>query len=514
MSLAPKSWLIHPGDSREVKEIPQRVSATTTTNTIYDIIHDDVTMEREIFANHLKTVVPSLSAFNSPESLSKIPRENYVLFPRIISGFVLSSRKWVNLEMQKMQRATFNKDLWRELQLPNGYKKALLATVRNHIQTNGRLPEYDSIPGKGAGVIILLQGHPGTGKTFTAEALAAFTNRTLYSITSGELGETVSGIETQLRKILERGRKWGCVILLDEADVYLTKRGQDTLERNSIVSVFLRMLEYYPGIMILTSNRSLDLDEALVSRFHLRLIYPPLNREAVRRVWNSYCSEKKIQQFVADHGAGRPRVTIADGVKEWWVQHYDKATQNPGEQTQEAQGTQASQDTAEQEPGKPWWSGRDIQFAFRHAVSLAVYEKMELKRKEAKKKVLEEMEKQRKLQKKREKKRQKMGEDQTTASMQDLDRPFGEAFSRPRSLTKDDELLVTTKHFDEVLSMQEDFTKRSQKMHDQDNAGVSTAAPDEFLHYDLDAPDEPITSEEESDTSSEGSDEGDECRGS
>lgn len=45
------------------------------------------------------------------------------------------------------------------------------------------------------------------------------------------------------------------VVLLDEADVFLEERDMKDLKRNALVSVFLRALEYYDGILILTSNR-------------------------------------------------------------------------------------------------------------------------------------------------------------------------------------------------------------------------------------------------------------------
>lgn len=45
------------------------------------------------------------------------------------------------------------------------------------------------------------------------------------------------------------------VVLLDESEVFLEERSQADLQRNALVSVFLRALEYYDGILILTTNR-------------------------------------------------------------------------------------------------------------------------------------------------------------------------------------------------------------------------------------------------------------------
>ena len=60
-------------------------------------------------------------------------------------------------------------------------------------------------------------------------------------------------------------------MLLDEADVFLAKRKTEDIERNSIVSVFLRIMEYYKGLLFLTTNRVGTFDEAFKSRVHISL---------------------------------------------------------------------------------------------------------------------------------------------------------------------------------------------------------------------------------------------------
>ena len=93
----------------------------------------------------------------------------------------------------------------------------------------------------------------------------------LYPITCGDLGSTAQEVELNLRKHFTLASKWDCVMLLDEADVFLAQRKNENLERNSIVSVFLRMLEYYKGLLFLTTNRVGAFDEAFKSRVHISL---------------------------------------------------------------------------------------------------------------------------------------------------------------------------------------------------------------------------------------------------
>lgn len=58
-----------------------------------------------------------------------------------------------------------------------------------------------------------------------------------------------------LRNLTRKITDLAAVVLLDEADVFLEERDVRDLNRNALVSVFLRALEYYEGILILTSNR-------------------------------------------------------------------------------------------------------------------------------------------------------------------------------------------------------------------------------------------------------------------
>ena len=47
------------------------------------------------------------------------------------------------------------------------------------------------------------------------------------------------------------------------------------------------MLEYYRGVLFLTTNRVSVLDKALESRIHLKISYPNLDRAARLRVWHN-----------------------------------------------------------------------------------------------------------------------------------------------------------------------------------------------------------------------------------
>lgn len=60
------------------------------------------------------------------------------------------------------------------------------------------------------------------------------------------------------------------------------------IKRNALVSIFLRVLEYHDGIIILTSNRVGTFDEAFKSRIQLSLHYPSLTRDNRCDIWTMF----------------------------------------------------------------------------------------------------------------------------------------------------------------------------------------------------------------------------------
>ncbi|KAE8447854.1 hypothetical protein EG329_010083 [Mollisiaceae sp. DMI_Dod_QoI] len=168
-----------------------------------------------------------------------------------------------------------------------GYTVSKLEPV--HVAKDG----YDDfVVGKGRGLVILLSGNPGCGKTLTAEAVAEVTQKPLYMISAGELGTAPETVDAALTLALELAHRWQAVLLLDEVDVFLQARNTTDLARNALVSIFLRQLEYYyKGILILTTNRVSACDPAFESRIHVSLHYPDLEFDARKEIWKNFITK-------------------------------------------------------------------------------------------------------------------------------------------------------------------------------------------------------------------------------
>ncbi|KAF5549496.1 aaa family atpase [Fusarium mexicanum] len=274
-----------------------------------------------------------------------IPEDDLILLPRQLFAFVLKDRKWAVVDINNItELPESTSEAWDSLVLPGGHKEMVYSLVQSHFRSkNLGVAEVemqtDLIRGKGKGLIILLHGAPGVGKTSTAECVADLCKRPLYPITCGDLGITAVEVETRLKRIFVQAQKWECVLLLDEADVFLSER-TNNVKHNSLVSVFLRILEYYKGILFLTTNRVGRMDEAFRSRVHVSLYYPPLNEKSTLDIFKI-----NIQRTGKRMGE-KMKVDDAD-IKEFALDHYRENDQ------------------------RVRWNGRQIRNAFHIAVALA-----------------------------------------------------------------------------------------------------------------------------------------------
>jgi hypothetical protein len=210
-----------------------------------------------------------------------------VFFYTQVRGYCLTTKRWTNFEVGKISDIKWNDAAYERLVIPPPRKRLLRALIEEH--RHMKTEADDMIQGKGQGLVFLLNGPPGTGKTLTAEAIAGKLHLPLYIVDASQLGEDVEELEDKLRQILTLAGTWEVVLLLDEADAFLERRDSNPehAERNKRVAIFLRVLEYFRGILILTSNRAVEFDEAFHSRIHLTLHYADLDHAARVQVWKN-----------------------------------------------------------------------------------------------------------------------------------------------------------------------------------------------------------------------------------
>lgn len=233
-----------PADWREVFDpLPAKRDERSMTDVFDDSIID-VDRRRDFggstrLLRYRSILEPSLS-------------DDYVmLLPFRVYGYAMLNRKWLPLNINSVYDITPDQVRmtaagYKDLILPRGHRKLLQAIVKNQVrdpkrtagrgEENGDEFQMDVVKGKGKGLIILLHGAPGVGKTSTAECMAAQLQRPLLPITCGDVSTDVKEAEETLQEYCALAHRWRCVLLLDEADVFLAKREKGDITRNGLVS--------------------------------------------------------------------------------------------------------------------------------------------------------------------------------------------------------------------------------------------------------------------------------------
>ncbi|KAL2858268.1 hypothetical protein BJX68DRAFT_262805 [Aspergillus pseudodeflectus] len=285
-------------------------------------------------------------------ALDQLEDEHLTLLPDRVFGYVLLSRKWYPLNIDLISELETIKegahDAFDDPVLPKKHRDIIRALVKTHSRARGALSsetdvaliqrQFDIVEGKGKGLIILLHGVPGVGKTPTAECVAAHTGRPLFPITCGDLGgNSAQEVEQNLEQFFDLAMRWGCVLLLDEADVFFGERIQGNIVQNS--------LEYYSGVLILTTNRVEQFDEAATSRIHCALYYPAFSKRRALEVW-----QKNVDRLKRDNETSKVRVEL----NEKRIMKFAEAQWEAGSR----------------------WNGRQIKNAFQTAVALADWDSL------------------------------------------------------------------------------------------------------------------------------------------
>lgn len=202
-----------------------------------------------------------------------------------LKGFDLKTKDWAQFYVDDLAPVVWNDAAFSHLELPGTEKQLAWEFVESKTLANSF---DDFIQDKGRGIIILMFGPPGVGKTYTAEAVAEKARVPLYSMSAGDLGTVPKEVELALERALTLCGLWNAMLLLDEADVFLGARTDSDLARNELVAVFLTKLEYYTGVCFLTTNRTASIDTAFQSRVDLFLPYKDLTFEARKKVWQNF----------------------------------------------------------------------------------------------------------------------------------------------------------------------------------------------------------------------------------
>lgn len=212
--------------------------------------------------------------------------------------FHLEDHHWISIHVDYLNEYQFaGKELMDKLVLSKQDKELIKILMEM-----SKMKIDDIVEGKSGGSFIMATGIPGTGKTLTAEVFSETIEKPLYKVQCSQLGLDVDSVEKNLKTVLSRASRWGAILLIDEADVYVRARGTD-INQNAIVGTFLRTLEYYTGILFMTSNMGTAIDDAIMSRATAHLEYGSPDLEAREKIWEILSEQLDIELTIGDQRA-------------------------------------------------------------------------------------------------------------------------------------------------------------------------------------------------------------------
>jgi SpoVK/Ycf46/Vps4 family AAA+-type ATPase len=130
----------------------------------------------------------------------------------------------------------------------------------------------------------IFYGPGGAGKKTTAAVLGKLTQREVYrvdlsKVVSKYIGET----EKNLSKIFESAENKNWILFFDEADALFGKRTtvRDAHDKyaNREIDYLLQRIEEYNGLVILSTNKKSNIDDAFIRRIRLVIQFPLLRKE-------------------------------------------------------------------------------------------------------------------------------------------------------------------------------------------------------------------------------------------
>lgn len=198
-------------------------------------------------------------------------------------GFDLERKSWGLFDIDEVEAIKFNENAWKHIVLDESSKNVIEGVVGAFDFSEEAVADEEQ-----TGLVILLHGPTGTGKTATVEAIAEHFKRPLYSLSVYSLPlDTILLVDT-LTSRLDAARSWNAIVLIEAGDILMqTQRHEPLMDDHVRISTILEFFEQHRCIVFVTAKTTCT---AYMSHFAMTIQYPELDCDSRQTMWSNMLS--------------------------------------------------------------------------------------------------------------------------------------------------------------------------------------------------------------------------------
>lgn len=172
--------------------------------------------------------------------------------------------------------------------LPEEHKTTILQTVESYeaFRKYRKKSGLEETMSYGAGLVLLLCGASGTGKTMTVNAVAHHLGKRVLLVDFPSLqGKRQEGVDVDadLRGLFREADMSNAVLFFDECETIFRQRD---MGGDRLLNALLTEIERYEGIVFLATNRPFDLDEAMHRRITAVFEFKAPDHIQRKKIWH------------------------------------------------------------------------------------------------------------------------------------------------------------------------------------------------------------------------------------
>lgn len=217
------------------------------------------------------------------DNIPPVPEDDITLLPRIMPGFDLERKSWGLFDVDEVEPIKFNENAWKHIVLDESSKDVIEGVVGSFDFSKEAIADEEQ-----TGLVVLLHGPSGTGKTATVEAIAEHFRRPLYSLAACSLPLDMTLLVDTLTSRLDAARSWNAIVLIEAGDILMqTQRHEPIMEEHIRISTILEFFEQHRCIVFVTARTTCT---AYMSHFAMTIQYPELDGDSRQIMWTNMLS--------------------------------------------------------------------------------------------------------------------------------------------------------------------------------------------------------------------------------